>query len=113
MKKKRTKLKINFFHVFLILALPLSVQLLTGVVSKYWFPPVVRNILLPPKFESGQCISAREHWAVNPKQVLAYKDEGKSIVYLLKDVDKYEQLQKLDYAHVERVATRVPCGRMN
>lgn len=94
-----------------ILILPIGLYLAQGLINKYWFPPNIRILFLPPKFEAGQCVAISNIWGINPKKVVGTKSKGQEIFYLLKDDDKYEHLQYISKEVLDNKARRVPCSR--
>lgn len=80
----------------------------SGLINKYWLPPEVRQYVIPPKYDAGVCLSSKR-WGVNPKIVIGHKESKHRSNYLLKDNDRYEQLQYVSSLQVERHAKKVAC----
>lgn len=99
-----------FWHLSLVVLGFFSLYLGSDLINKYWFPVAIRQYLLPPKFQAGQCIAAHRFWGVNPKSVVGLKVKGEETFYLLRDLDKYEHFQLISTQAVERQAARVPCS---
>jgi hypothetical protein len=96
---------------YILMLFPIALVYLFGpkVINKYWFPPSIQKFLLSHEFEAGDCIAARRVWGVNPKKVIGIKYKHNESYYLLKDEDRYEQLQLMSKGEVERFASKIVC----
>lgn len=99
--KKIVFMTLIFIAFVLILRLDASPSYILNPNAMLYFSKI--------KYKIGTCLVSNDYWAINPKKVVGSSLKNREIVYLLKDLDRYEHSSYYLAKNVERFSNVVKC----